>query len=175
MLWGASAVGGLAQSLAGAAGALLARQVSGSDAAAGLPQALLVAGTAAAALWLSALASRWGRRVSLAAGAAVAVAGCVLVAVGAAISSLLLVLVGSLLLGAGNTAVMLARYAAADLAAEDSRAKAMASVLMATAIGAVAGPNSWRRPAAWDPASTCPPWVGPTSSPAPPSPWLRSP
>ncbi|MBA3310993.1 MAG: MFS transporter, partial [Nocardioidaceae bacterium] len=64
-LCAAGALGGLAQSLAGAAGALLARQVGGSDAVAGLPQTLLVAGAAASALALSALTRRRGRRVAL--------------------------------------------------------------------------------------------------------------
>jgi len=45
------------------------------------------------------------------------------------------------LLGAGNTTVMLSRYAAADLGDEASRTAAMASVLVATTVGAVAGPN----------------------------------
>jgi predicted MFS family arabinose efflux permease len=55
--------------------------------------------------------------------------------------SLLGLLAGTLLLGAGTTAVMLGRYAAADGAPEGARARAMATVLVATTIGAVAGPN----------------------------------
>jgi MFS family permease len=137
----ASALGGLAQALAGTTGALLARQIGGSPAVAGLPQTALVAGSAAAALVLSAITRRRGRAVGLATGAAVAVAGCLVVAAAAVAGSLPLVLAGSLLLGSGNTAVMLGRYAAADLAGETSRAKAMAAVLAATTVGAVAGPN----------------------------------
>lgn len=140
-LWAASVLGGLGQSLAGTAGALLARQVGGSDAVAGLPQALLVAGAAVAALVLSSVTVHRGRGAALSTGAAVAFAGCVLVASAAALANLPLVLLGSLLLGAGNTAVMLGRYAAADLGPETSRARAMASVLVATTVGAVAGPN----------------------------------
>jgi MFS family permease len=147
-LWAAAVVGGLAQSLAGSAGALLAVEVTRSDAAGGLPQAMLVAGSAAAALGLSAVAARRGRRASLATGAGAAVAGCALVTAGAAESSLAGVLVGSLLLGAGNTAVMLARYAAADLAADGARARAMGRLLVATTVGAVLGPNLLR-PAGW--------------------------
>lgn len=143
-LWAASVLGGLAQSLAGAAGALLAREIAGSDAVAGLPQTLLVAGAAVAALVLSALTSRHGRGVALSVGAAVAVVGCVVVTVGAVGSSLPWILAGSFLLGAGNTAVMLGRYAAADLGPEGSRAAAMASVLVATTVGAVVGPNLLR-------------------------------
>lgn len=140
-LWAASALGGLAQSLAGTAGALLARELAGSDAVAGLPQGLLVVGAAVSALLLSSLTRRRGRGVALSTGAGVAMAGCALVLLAGLAASLPGVLLGSLLLGAGNTAVMLGRYAAADLGPESSRAKAMASVLVAVTIGAVAGPN----------------------------------
>jgi len=140
-LWAASILGGLAQSLAGAAGALLARRIGDSDAVAGLPQACLVLGSAIAALGVSALTRRSGRGVALTVGALVAVLGCLIVLLGGAWGSLPGVLAGSLLLGSGNTAVMLGRYAAADLGPETSRPQAMASVLTATTIGAVAGPN----------------------------------
>lgn len=140
-LWAACALGGLAQSLAGTAGALLARQLGGSDAVAGLPQALLVAGAAVSALGLSALTRHRGRGVALSVGAVVAMAGAIVVVVAGLSSSLPGVLVGSLLLGSGNTAVMLGRYAAADLGPEASRVRSMAAVLVATTLGAVVGPN----------------------------------
>lgn len=139
-LWAASLVGGLAQSLAGAAGALLARDIAGSDVVAGLPQALLVAGSALAALALSALTGRIGRGPALATGAATAALGCALVVGAATAGHLPGVLAGHLLLGAGNTAVMLGRYAAADLGPEESRTRAMTTVLAVTTVGAVAGP-----------------------------------
>jgi hypothetical protein len=44
-LWTACLLGGLAQSVGGAAAALLARDLGGSDVVAGLPQALLVVGS----------------------------------------------------------------------------------------------------------------------------------
>ncbi|MEU4232855.1 MFS transporter [Nonomuraea sp. NPDC026600] len=141
VLWAASVLGGLAQSLAGTAGSLLADEIAGSDAVAGLPQTLLVAGSALAALALSGLTSHRGRRAALSTGAAVALAGCVVVTIAAVYASLPLVLAGSLLLGAGNTTVMLGRYAAADLASPTGRGRAMASVLVATTAGAVAGSN----------------------------------
>ena len=160
-LWAAGALGGLAQSLAGTAGALLARDVAGSDAAAGLPQALLVIGAAVSALVMSAATRRRGRRVALSLGAGVAVVGCVVVALAGVSANLPWVLVGSLLLGSGNTAVMLGRYAAADLGGEALRARAMASVLVATTIGAAAGPNLLA-PAGWlASAARLPALVGP--------------
>jgi MFS family permease len=52
-----------------------------------------------------------------------------------------LLLLGCLLLGAGNAAAMLSRYAAADLADPDGRGRAIAAVLVASSVGAVAGAN----------------------------------
>jgi MFS family permease len=141
VLRAACVVGGLAQSLTGAAGALLAHEMTGSASAAGLPQAVLVAGSAAAAAIASRLAVPFGRRLTLASSAAAATAGSIVVVAGALASSLLLVLGGCALLGAGTAAVMLIRYAAAEQVPESLRPKAMASVLTATTMGAVAGPN----------------------------------
>ena len=62
-----------------------------------------------------------------------------LVVAAAAFRSWPLLLAGSLLLGGGNTAVMLARYAAADLASR--RGRAISVVVAAASVGAVAGPN----------------------------------
>ncbi|GAA1673283.1 MFS transporter [Glycomyces endophyticus] len=133
--------GGFAQSLTGTAGVLLAVEVTGSESAAGLPQTVLVAGSAVAATAASRLSVPFGRRRTLAAGAAVAAAGSTAVAAAALTSSLALVLIGCALLGAGTGTVMLGRYAAAELVPEALRPKAMASILAATTIGAVAGPN----------------------------------
>lgn len=134
-------VGGFAQSLTGAAGALLAVAVTGSQAAAGLPATATVAGAGAAAALSSQLVASLGRRRALSSGAGVAVAGSAAVAAGATASTLAPVLVGCALLGAGTAMVMLCRYAAAETVPEALRPRAMASVLGATTIGAVAGPN----------------------------------
>lgn len=140
-LWTAGALGGLSQSLAGVAGGLLAREAGQTGTVAGLPQAMLVIGAAASALGISELTRRHGRRVALGTGALTAAVGCGVVVAGGLWSALAWILVGSLLLGAGQTAVMLGRYAAADLGVEADRAGAMASVLVATTVGAVLGPN----------------------------------
>jgi MFS family permease len=140
-LWIASLLGGLAQSLGGSAAALLARDLGGSDVVAGLPQAVLVVGSAIAALAMSALTRRFGRARVLAGGLVVATLGSVVVVLAALAGSLPGLLAGTVLLGAGTAAVMLGRYAAADGAPEGARARAMATVLVATTVGAVAGPN----------------------------------
>jgi MFS family permease len=50
-------------------------------------------------------------------------------------------LFGSALLGAGNVAVFLARYAAADVSAEATRGRALGSVFFAAVVGSVFAPN----------------------------------
>jgi MFS family permease len=140
-LWIASLLGGLGQSLGGVAAALLARDLGGSDAVAGLPQAVLVVGSAAAALAMSALTRRYGRGRALAAGLAAATLGSAVVVLATLAGSLPGLLAGTALLGAGTAAVMLGRYAAADTAPVGARGRAMATVLVATTVGAVAGPN----------------------------------
>ncbi len=62
--WVATAVGGLAQSLAGAAGALLPTEVARSETAAGLPQAAPVAGSLAGRRWRRHPVNRAGQAYS---------------------------------------------------------------------------------------------------------------
>jgi MFS family permease len=141
VLWSAAVLGGMAQSLSGVAGGLLVVAAGWPDAATGLPMAAQVCGAAVAAPALSRLSARRGRRGALGAGAALGAAGCLLVGLAAGWSDLALVLAGELAVGGGTTAVMLGRYAAADLGPEAARARAMAHVLVATTVGAVVGPN----------------------------------
>jgi MFS family permease len=124
-----------------AAGALLALDITGSDALASLPLALLVVGSASTVVPISALSRRAGRRTGLATALAIATVGAVGVVVAGELESFALLLAASLLFGAGNTAVMLARYAAVDLSTADERGRAIGRVVFATTFGAVAGPN----------------------------------
>jgi len=141
VLIAAQVLGGLGQAAGGAAGALLARDIAGSDAAAGLPLSLLVAGSALAAIPASSLSRSSGRRAGLAAALVVGAVGAALCVLAGAIDDFPLLLFGCLLFGAGNTAVMLARYAAADLSEPERRARTIGLVVFATTFGAVAGPN----------------------------------
>jgi MFS family permease len=124
-----------------AAGALLALDITGSDALASLPLALLVVGSASTVVPISALSRRAGRRTGLATALAIATVGAAGVVVAGELDSFALLLAASLLFGAGNTAVMLARYAAVDLSTSDERGRAIGRVVFATTFGAVAGPN----------------------------------
>jgi MFS family permease len=140
VLVGAQVLSGLGGSGA-AAGALLALDITGSDALASLPLALLVVGSASTVVPISALSRRAGRRVGLTTALAIAAIGAVGVVVAGELDSFALLLAASLLFGAGNTAVMLARYAAVDLSTPQERGRAIGRVVFATTFGAVAGPN----------------------------------
>ena len=126
----------------GTAGALLAEQLTGSPATAGLPLAMLVLGSGIGAVAVTRVMSRHGRRVGLAAAYLAGAVGAGQVVAAAAFRSWPLLLAGCGLLGGGNTAVMLARYAAADLASR--RGRAISTVVAAASVGAVAGPNLLR-------------------------------
>jgi MFS family permease len=123
------------------AGALLALDITGSEALASLPLAVLVLGSSATVVPISALSRRAGRRAGLTAALALAALGAVGVVVAGVMESFALLLVASLPFGAGTTAVMLARYAAADLSTPRERGRAIGAVVFATTFGAVAGPN----------------------------------
>jgi MFS family permease len=137
----AQAVGAVGITIGIATASLLARDLSGSEEQAGLAQTFQVLGAAVAAYLLARLMSARGRRVGLATGYLVAAAGSLLAVVAGAVGSMLLLLVGASMLGAGTAANSGARYAATDLATEEHRARALSTVVWATTIGAVAGPN----------------------------------
>jgi MFS family permease len=123
----------------GTAGALLAEDLTGTAATAGLPLAMLVLGSGVGAVVAARIMSSFGRRPGLTAAYLAGAMGAGLVVAAATVGSWPLLLAGCGLLGGGNAAVMLARYAAADLAS--TRARAMSTVVTAATVGAVAGPN----------------------------------
>jgi MFS family permease len=141
LLAAATGVGSLGLAAGGTAGALLAEDITGSDAAAGVPLGVLVAGSAAGALLIARQASRSGRASGLILGYALGTAGAATVIAGAIASSFALVLAGSAALGAANAAVFLARYAAADVGDETTRGRALGTVFVAAAVGAITSPN----------------------------------
>jgi MFS family permease len=100
-----------------------------------------VLGSSATVVPISALSRRAGRRTGLTVALVLAALGAGGVVAGGALESFLLVCASSAVFGAGNTAVMLARYAAADLSTPGQRGRAIGVVVFATTFGAVAGPN----------------------------------
>jgi MFS family permease len=63
--------------------------------------------------------------------------------------SIVVLLAGSILLGAANAAVFLTRYAAAEIAGEAKRGRAIGVTFLATAIGAVGSPSLLGPSGAW--------------------------
>ncbi len=141
VLAGGQLLGGLGLAAGVAVGALLGRDLGGLDALAGVPSALATGGGALAALPLSRLMARAGRRPGLLVGYATGATGALVVVMAAQVRSFALLLLGMVAFGVGNTASLLARYAAADLATPQARGRAVSTVLFATTFGAVAGPN----------------------------------
>jgi MFS family permease len=121
---------------------IVATQLAGGTTAwSGAPGATVVLGAAAGAVGLSAVMVRRGRRSGLALGYAVSVFGALMATVAVVVSSLPLLLVGTVLIGFGNASNQLSRYTAADLVAPDRRASAISVVVWGATIGAVVGPN----------------------------------
>jgi MFS family permease len=122
-------------------GALLAEDMLGTSSLSGLPAALFTFGSAGAALAVGRLSQRLGRRSGLTAGYAAGAVGGAGVVLAAALDNVPLLLVSLLVYGAGTATNLQARYAGADLVGPDRRGRAVSTVLVATTIGAVAGPN----------------------------------
>lgn len=124
-----------------AAGSLLVSSISKSESLAGLAQTSAVLGAAAMALPLSRLTIRGGRRMALSTGYLVGVAGAILAIVGGSTRVLILMLLGTFLVGAASAAGYQARFAAVDLATDETRSRHLSIVVWGSTVGAVAGPN----------------------------------
>ncbi|MGA5195078.1 MFS transporter [Streptomyces exfoliatus] len=134
-------LGGLGIATGVALSAVLAKDVSGSEALSGLASTATVAGPALLAMPLAALMGSRGRRAGLVLAYLIGALGAGVAVLGAVVGSFPLLLVGLVGFGAGSSANLAARFAAADLAAPDRRARAISTVVWATTIGAVLGPN----------------------------------
>ena len=135
------AVGAVGITIGIATASLLARDISGSDSQAGLAQTFQVLGAAVAAYLLARVMSLRGRRIGLTTGYLLGASGAALAVLAGVVGSMALLLGGALLLGATTAANNGARYAATDLAEPLHRGRALSTVVWATTIGAVAGPN----------------------------------
>jgi len=122
-------------------GAVLSRDVTGSDGLSGLAQTAQTLGAAVVASVLAAYMSRHGRRPGLTLGYLGGALGGVLCLVSGVVRSFPLLLVGMLLLGAVTATNLQSRYAATDLALPAHRGRDLSTVVWATTIGSVLGPN----------------------------------
>lgn len=133
-------LGGIAFGATVSLGALLAADISGNDALSGLATASVTLGAAACAIPLARLAARVGRRRALTLGNLFALVGIAVVILAASLRIFPLLLVGILMIGAGNAGNLQSRFAATDLAAPQHRGRDLSIVVWSTTIGGVAGP-----------------------------------
>lgn len=133
-------LGGIAFGATVSLGALLAADLSGQDALSGLATASVTLGASLCAIPLARLAARRGRRVALTLGNLFALVGVAVVITAAALRLFPLLLLGVVLIGAGNAGNLQSRFAATDLADAARRGRDLGTVVWATTVGAVAGP-----------------------------------
>jgi MFS family permease len=141
VLIAAQVLGGAGFFLGIAVAVLLARELSDTDALLGVPTAIAVAASAGAAGPIGAWMQRAGRRPGLVAGQLCGAVGAGVILLSGAIGSFGVFCLGMAAFGIGNTAGLLTRYAASDLAPVDRRGRAISTILLATAAGAILGPN----------------------------------
>jgi MFS family permease len=122
-------------------GALLAQDMLDSTGLAGLPSALFTAGSALAAVAVGRISQARGRRPGLAVGYLAGAVGAAAVIAAAVADNAPLLFVALFVYGAGTATNLQARYAGADLAAPAHRGRAVSTVLVATTLGGVIGPN----------------------------------
>ena len=133
-------VSGVAITVGGSVGALLAAEVAGV-AASGVAQSAMVVGSALFAIPATALVNRSGRRLSLAAGYLVAAVGGVVTVFAAMRNSVPILFAGFFLFGGASAANFQARYAAVDLAPPELRGRQLSLIVWAATLGAVVGPS----------------------------------
>lgn len=97
-------------------GALLAQQMLGTEAYAGVPIALFTLGSAGSAFIVGKLSQRYGRRIGLSTGFVVGGLGAIGVVLAAMMNSVILLFASLFIYGAGTSTNLQARYAGTDLA-----------------------------------------------------------
>lgn len=122
-------------------GALLAEQMLGTNAFAGLPAAFLTLGSAGAAFSVGRLSNRLGRRMGLATGFITGGLGAKGVVFATVFNSVPILFASLFVYGAGTATNLQARYAGTDLATNKQRGTAVSIAMVSTTFGAVAGPN----------------------------------
>ena len=132
---GAATAGGFS------AAALLGEQLTDSAALGTLAAACTTVGATVATIPLAQRMSRRGRGPGLVMAWTVAATGALACLAAAVVGLYPLLLVGLAAHGYGNAAGLAARFAAADLAAEDARARAIGLLVWAGSFGAVVGPS----------------------------------
>ena len=119
---------------------LLAADLLGGDALAGLGGAIFTTGAALVAVPLAQHMRRHGRRPGLVVAYLAATVGAGLAVFGGELRAFPIFVMGMFLIGAGQAANLAGRYVAADLARPERRASAISIVVWMGTLGAVFGP-----------------------------------
>jgi MFS family permease len=119
---------------------IIGARLGGSASYAGVPSAVYLVGAALAASAWGYIMDRIGRRNGMVAGLAIGVLGNVLVLAAIGASSFLLFLTGMVMMGITNAAVVLGRFAAAEVNPPEKRGSAISNVVLGGTFGAVIGP-----------------------------------
>lgn len=119
---------------------IIGAKLGGSASYAGVPSAVYLLGAAFAASAWGYIMDRIGRRNGMVAGLIIGVVGNALVLVAIGLSSFFLFLTGMVLMGITNAAVVLGRFAAAEVNPPEKRGAAISNVVLGGTFGAIVGP-----------------------------------
>jgi MFS family permease len=119
---------------------IIGTKLGGSASYAGVPSAVYLVGAALAASAWGYIMDRIGRRNGMVSGLIIGVLGNALVLFAISISSFLLFLIGMVLMGITNAAVVLGRFAAAEVNPPEKRGAAISNVVLGGTFGAIVGP-----------------------------------
>jgi MFS family permease len=119
---------------------IIGAKLGGSAAFAGVPSAVYLAAAAFAASAWGYIMDRIGRRNGMVAALIIGVIGNALVLAAIGISSFFLFLTGMVLMGITNAAVVLGRFAAAEVNPPEKRGAAISNVVLGGTLGAIVGP-----------------------------------
>jgi MFS family permease len=141
LLGAANAVNSAVLQLVAAVSSLTFVLVTGIEGLLGLGPAIYLASSGLAALPAGRLMDRVGRIPVVAGGFVLVAVGCVVTALSTRTESVLLVLMGLSMIGAGSGTALLMRAAAGDMYPPERRARGIAWVLFGAVFGAILGPT----------------------------------
>jgi MFS family permease len=119
---------------------IIGARLGGSASYAGVPSAVYQVGAALAASAWGYIMDRIGRRNGMVAGLWIGVVGNTLVLIAIGSSSFFLFLAGMVMMGITNAAVVLGRFAAAEVNPPEKRGAAISNVVLGGTFGAIVGP-----------------------------------
>lgn len=128
---------------------IVAVELSGKTAWAGVPNSILQLAAAGAAFWFGYLWERIGRRLGVTLGLALGAIGLALMFAAVQWGNFWILTAGVIGAGMARSAIQLARFVAAEVSPPDARGRAISYVVLGGTIGAIAGPliadpsNQW--------------------------------